>query len=130
MLTNFRSGIQLKAKRRTDPNKIALIRSLRGAAAKNKTQIWALLASEMSNANRSRVAVNISRLNRVSSPGDVLLIPGKVLGAGSLNHRLEVVAESFSEAAQKKIKNAGGQCLTIEELVKRNPKGSQVRIIK
>ncbi len=127
---NFRSGIQLKTKGRTDPNKIALIRILRGAAANNENRIWALMASEMSKANRRRIAVNLSRLNRVSSPGDILMIPGKVLGTGSLNHRLEIAAESFSKTAQKKIINAGGQCLTIEELVKRNPKGSQVRIIK
>ena len=127
---NFRSGIQLKTKGRTDPNKIALIRILRGASANNEIKIWSLMASEMSKANRRRAAVNLSRLNRVSSPGDILMIPGKVLGSGSLNHRIEIAAESFSKMAQKKIINAGGQCLTIEELVKRNPKGSQVRIIK
>lgn len=130
MLKNFESGIHLKIKGRTDPNKIALIRFLKGAAAKNKTKIWALLASEMLKTRRRRIAVNLSRLNRISSPGDILLIPGKVLGTGSLNHRLDVAAESFSIAAQKKISNAGGQCLTIEELVKKDPKGSQVRIIK
>ena len=127
---NFKRGIQLKTKGRTDPKKIVLISFLRGAANKNKTKIWSLLASEMSKSNRMRVAVNISRLNRVSSPGDTLLIPGKVLGTGSLNHRLNVAAESFSKTAQKKIRNAGGQCLTIEELVERNPTGSQVRMIK
>lgn len=126
----FKSVIQLKIKGRTDPNKIALIRFLKGAAAENKTNIWALLASEMSKTRRKRIAVNLSRLNRISSPGDILLIPGKVLGTGSLDHRLDVAAESFSIIAQKKISGAGGQCLTIEELVKKHPKGSQVRIIK
>ena len=120
----------MKIKGRTDPNKTTLIRFLRGAAAANETKIWTLLASELSKSRRRRITVNLTRLNRLSSPGDVLLIPGKVLGTGSLNHRLDIAAESFSTAAQEKIVNAGGQCLTIEELVKRNPKGSQVRIIK
>jgi large subunit ribosomal protein L18e len=129
-LKNFRNGIQLKIKGRTDPNKVALIRFLKGTAAANKTKIWALLASEMSKTRRRRITVNLSRLNRISSPGEILLIPGKVLGTGSLNHRLDIAAESFSVAAQEKIINAGGQCLTIEELVMRDPKGSQVRVIK
>ena len=120
----------MKNKGRTDPNKIALIRILRGAAAKNKAKIWAILASEMSKANRRRVAINISRLNRVSSPGEILLIPGKVLGTGLLNHKLEVAAESFSKTAQIKIDNAGGQCLTIEELLNSNPTGFRIRLIK
>ena len=127
---NFKNGIQLKIKGRTDPNKIALIRFLREAAAASKASIWALLASEISKTRRSRITVNLSRINSLSSPGDILLIPGKVLGSGSLNHRLGIAAESFSIAAQEKIVNAGGQCLTFEELVKKNPKGSQVRIIK
>ena len=129
-MKNFKIGIQLKIKGRTDPNKVALIRFLKGAAAANETKIWALLASEMSKTRRKRITINLSRLNRISSPGDILLIPGKVLGTGSLNHRLNIAAESFSVAAQEKITNAGGQCLTIEELVKKNPKGSQVRILK
>lgn len=127
---NFKNGIQLKIKGRTDPNKVALIRFLKGAAAANETKIWSLLASELSKTRRKRITVNLSRLNRISSPGDVLLIPGKVLGTGSLNHRLDIAAESFSVAAHEKITNAGGQCLTIEELVRRNPKGSQVRVVK
>ena len=126
----FRSEIHLKTKGRTDPNKTTLIRKLRKAAAKNDTKIWALLAFEMSKSNRRRATVNISHLNRISSPGDILLIPGKVLGSGILYHGLEVAAETFSEVAQKKIRNAGGQCLTIEKLIEKNPKGSQVRIIK
>lgn len=120
----------MKNKGRTDPNKVTLIRILRRAAAKNEAKIWTILASEMSKANRRRVAINVSRLNRVSSPGDILLIPGKVLGTGSLNHKLEVAAESFSTTAQMKIDNAGGQCLTIEELLNRNPTGSRIRLIK
>ncbi len=126
----FRSEIQLKAKGRTDPNKNTLIRKLRKAAVKNDSNIWALLAFEMSKSNRRRATVNISHLKRISSPGDILLIPGKVLGAGILDHGLEVAAESFSEVAQKKITDAGGQCLSIEKLIETNPKGSQVRIIK
>lgn len=126
----MRSEIRLKNKRRSDPNKITLIRDLKRASAENNSRIWALLASELSRSNRRRVAINLSHLNRVSSTGDILLIPGKVLGAGSLDHQIKVAAESFSDTAEKKIKKTGGHCLTIEELLAQNPKGSNVRIIK
>ena len=120
----------MKTKGRTDPNKETLIRNLKGIAAENNAKIWSALASELSRPNRQRVTVNISHLNRVSNPGDILLIPGKVLGAGILDHKLKIAAESFSISAKTKIQNAGGQCLTIEELITSNPKGSQVRLIK
>ena len=118
----------MKIRGRTDPNKIALIRSLRTTPTKSK--IWASLVSELSKSNRRRVVLNLSNLNRNSSPEDVVLVPGKVLGGGSLNHRLEVAAESFSAKAKEKIINAGGRCMSIEELVKRNPKGSNIRLLK
>ena len=96
----------------------------------NNARIWTLLASELSRSNRQQTIVNLSHLNRISSPGEYLLIPGKVLGAGSLDHKINIAAESFSITAQAKIEKVGGQCLTIEELIERNPKGSQVRILK
>lgn len=120
----------MKTKGRTDPEKITLIRNLKGVARLNEVKIWSILASELSRPNRQRVAVNLSHLNRVSKPGDILLIPGKVLGAGFLNHKIEVAAESFSISAKTKINRIGGQCLTIEELIAKNPKGNHVRLIK
>ena len=35
---------------------------------------------------------------------------------------------SISEA-QEKIENAGGECISIEEIMKTNPKGSNIRIM-
>ncbi|NHJ02254.1 MAG: 50S ribosomal protein L18e [Candidatus Heimdallarchaeota archaeon] len=117
-------------KGRTDPNKIALIRKLRSAATKNQAKIWKILASELSKSNRKRVAINLSQINRNSSKGDIILVPGKVLGAGNLGHNLEIAAESFSESAQLKIQETGGSCISIEELLNKNPSGSGVRLMK
>ncbi len=120
----------MNTKERTDPNKFALIRNLKGISEDKKAPIWKKLAKELSRTNRNRTVVNLSRLNRVTSSGDVLLIPGKVLGAGSLNHNVIIAAESFSDTAREKIIDAGGTCLTIEDLIKKHPKGSHVRLIK
>ena len=127
---NFRRGIQMNTKGRTDLKKIMLIKKLKVVAMEKNTKIWSILASELSKPNRKRTIVNLSHLNRISSPNEILIIPGKVLGAGSLDHKISIAAESFSFSAQKKIQNAGGQCLTIEELIEKNPTGSQVRIVK
>lgn len=57
------------------------------------------------------------------------MIPGKVLSSGSLTKKITVAAWAFSEKAKEKIQKAGGECISIEELIKRNPKGSNIRII-
>ena len=52
-----------------------------------------------------------------------------MLGAGELDHQLTVAALSFSGNAKDKIKAAGGSCLTIKELMDKNPEGQRVRIM-
>jgi large subunit ribosomal protein L18e len=68
-------------------------------------------------------------LNKHTQKNETVVVPGKVLGAGEVNHQITVTAFSFSEKAKKKIKAAKGKCLSLSELIKKNPKGSNVRII-
>jgi len=51
-------------------------------------------------------------------------------GAGKLEHKATVAAWKFSETAKRKILDAGGEVLTIEELIERNPKGIGVVIME
>jgi large subunit ribosomal protein L18e len=80
--------------------------------------------------SRKYAAVNISKINRHTAEDDVLLIPGKVLGAGLLDHCVTVAALTFSESAVEKITEAGGKCLSLEEIMEANPKGSGIRIFR
>ena len=43
---------------------------------------------------------------------------------------LNVVALKFSAKAQEKIESAGGECISIDEIIETNPKGSNIRIIE
>lgn len=110
----------------TDPNLADLIVNLR----KTKKRIWRTIGEQLQKSRRGRVAVNLSRINRHTEEGNVVIVPGKVLGSGSLNHKVSIAALIFSEQAKEKIKAAGGESITIEELMNRNPNGSNVLIIK
>jgi large subunit ribosomal protein L18e len=46
-----------------------------------------------------------------------------------LKKPLKVAASSFSMSAIQNIQKAGGKTLTIEELIKENPKGTNVKIV-
>ncbi len=61
--------------------------------------------------------------------GETALIPGKVLSLGKMDKKLTVAAFKFSESALEKI-NANGKAISIEELLKNNPDGKKVRILK
>ncbi len=113
----------------TNPELLKLIRFLKKKAVENKAEIWRDIAERLAVSRRRRIAVNVSKINRYTEKGDVVVVPGKVLGAGKLEHKITVAAFSFSEAAKNKILKAKGKCLTIPDLVKKNPKGSNVKII-
>jgi len=76
-----------------------------------------------------RAAVNLSHINRSTQKNDTIVVPGKVLGTGSLNHSLTVAAFDVSESAKEKLKAAKAKYLSIPELVAKNPTGTKVKII-
>lgn len=120
-----------KVRRRgtTNPNLMALLRLLRKVSNKHKARIWKDVAEYLSRTRSRRIAVNVSRINRYTREGDVVIVPGKVLGAGILDHPVTVAAFSFSKQAREKILMAKGKCISIQELIEMNPTGSNVKII-
>jgi large subunit ribosomal protein L18e len=58
-----------------------------------------------------------------------VVVPGKVLAAGNISHPVNVAAFAFSEQARAKILKAKGKCLSISDLMKKNSKGTNVKIV-
>lgn len=120
----------MKKNAKSNPHKMELVQALRKASREHDAPIWRDIASRLEKPNRSYAEVNIDRINRYAKDGETLLIPGKVLGAGVLGISVTVAALNFSEAAQAKITDANGRCISIEELMAANPNGSRVRIMR
>ncbi|WP_054841980.1 50S ribosomal protein L18e [Vulcanisaeta distributa] len=108
-----------------------LIRFLRRAANEYKAAIWDYVADLLEKPTRRRVEVNVGKINRLVNDGDVVIVPGKVLGYGVLSKKVTIAAWSFSRGgALDAIKRAGAEAITIPELVRRNNRGgSNVKII-
>ena len=71
-----------------------------------------------------------SSIARYTEADETILVPGKVLSNGDLENKVDVVALKFSAKAQEKIENAGGECISIDEIMDKNPKGSNIRIFE
>jgi len=119
----------MKQIKSTNPELLNLIRSLRKKTRESEAKIWSAVADYLSRSKRRRITVNLSQLNRHTVTGETVVVPGKVLGAGEINHSLNVVAFPFSEQARSKILKSKGKCMSIPELIGKNPKGSGVKII-
>jgi large subunit ribosomal protein L18e len=105
------------------------IRSLRNAFKRNKAPIWRALQRELAGPRANRREINVKRLSEITKADEVVVIPGKVLGTGSLGHKLTVCAFSISETAAKKIMGSGGEVVTFDSLINEHPDGKGVRII-
>ena len=103
--------------------------SLRSAFKRSKAPIWRALQEELAGPRANRREINVRRLSEISKADEVVVIPGKVLGTGSLGHKLTVCAFSISETAAKKIIESGGTVLTFDDLINKHPDGKGVRII-
>ncbi|MFQ5888000.1 MAG: 50S ribosomal protein L18e, partial [Candidatus Hydrothermarchaeales archaeon] len=95
----------------------------------NSAPVWRDLAKRISKASSRRVEVNISKINRHSQKGEVVAVPGKVLGAGNIDHPVTAAAFSFSNNAREKITAVGGKCLSMSELASKNPKAKNIKVI-
>jgi large subunit ribosomal protein L18e len=119
----------VKKVRATNPELITLVKSLRKKSRENEVVIWRYVADRVSESRRRRIAINVSRLNRHTEEGETVAVPGKVLGAGIVDHPINVAAFSFSDQARSKIIRAKGKCLSIKDLMEKNPKGTNVKVI-
>jgi large subunit ribosomal protein L18e len=112
-----------------NPNFVSLIRLLKKKSKENNAAIWRDVAEKLSRPKKKRIAVNISKINRHTKENEEVVVPGKVLGAGAMDHPATVAALDFSDQARAKIERAKGKCLTMSEIVEVNPKGANLRII-
>jgi large subunit ribosomal protein L18e len=103
--------------------------TLRNAFKRNKAPIWRALQEELAGPRANRREINVRRLAEITKANEVVVVPGKVLGTGSLGHKLTVCAFSISETAAKKIIESGGKVVTFDDLIKKHPDGKGVRII-
>ncbi len=113
----------------TNENLQKLIRELKLLSYKDKSNLWGRIADDLEKPSRQRREVNLARINVSTKENEIVVVPGKVLGTGSLDHKVTLAAWKFSEQAREKVASVKGSTLTIEELMKKKPKSSEVRVI-
>ncbi|HYB03282.1 MAG TPA: 50S ribosomal protein L18e [Nitrososphaerales archaeon] len=90
---------------------------LRKQSRTSKHAIWKTASEEILARRKHRPEVNVGVISRNSKEGSRVLVPGKVLGIGKIDHKVTVGAYSYSQEAKTKIKSAGGDCLSIREFM-------------
>jgi large subunit ribosomal protein L18e len=88
--------------------------------------LWSEALDLISVPRRSRIEVNLNKLNRLAKNDEFVVVPGKILAFGSVNHKFNVAAVEYSRAAVKKLKDKGCGIIELEQMLKKE----NLRIIK
>ncbi len=118
--------------KRTGPSNmhvLNLIKELKKLSIEQKVNIWKRIAEDLEMPRRRKRIVNLYKIDKYSQPDETVIVPGKVLGVGEITKPITIAALSFSESARQKITAQKAQALSIPELLKKNPKGNNVRIL-
>ena len=108
---------------------IQMVKTLRVASKKNNAPIWERLADLALKPTRAKRTMNLGQLDKFVSDNDVVVVPGKVLGTGSLSHKITLCSFSISTTGAKKVTQSGGKIIDFAQLIKNNPTGKGVKII-
>jgi len=112
----------------TNPQLMDLIHELKKKSIEHNVKIWKRIALDLERPSRIRRIVNLYKINKNTKKDEIIVVPGKVLAVGELDHAVTVAAFNFSNSALDKI-NKVGKAVSMRELIKENPKGKRIRII-
>ncbi|WGI17302.1 50S ribosomal protein L18e [Methanonatronarchaeum sp. AMET-Sl] len=113
-----------------NPGTINLINELKKKSREEESNLWRDIARRLEKPQKNYAEVNLSKIERHAEDNQEIIIPGKVLGAGRINKEATIAAIKFSNTAREKIERAGGETITIQELMEQNPSGTGIKIIK
>ena len=112
----------------TNPLLRDLIQELKKKSIEHGVNIWKRIANDLEKPTRKRRIINLYKINKYTKENETIIVPGKVLAVGDLDHAVTVAAFNFSGAALDKI-NKVGKAILINELIKESPKGKRIRIL-
>ena len=108
---------------------IRMAKDLKKASAKNDAPIWAKLAEYALKPSIARRDINLNRIGQLTKENDTVVFPGKVLGTGSVPHKITLCSFSISNSAANKITENGGKLISYTELIEQNPTGKGVVLL-
>lgn len=111
-------------------DKTEYLKELTSKVKATKAKIWIRVAKELSKPTRNQTEVSLGKLDSMAKDGFCLVVPGKILGTGSLSKKVDVATYQISDSARAKIIAAGGKVLNLEEAAKSYKDGKKLVLVK
>ncbi len=122
--------MSIKADRKTSPEVEETIDTLLKVSRESESPVWRDIAKRLSGGRRRYASINVGKLNELSEEGDILIVPGSVLGEGKLTKKVVIAGLKASDTALEKISSSGSTFKKLIDLALENPKPVNVRIMR
>jgi len=114
--------IKSRARKKENPELKLLVDTLR-----KKGSFWQEVSVMLVRSKRQSIKVNLAKLEKETKDGDVIVVPGKILGSGIINHKLTLGALSYSLSVKDKMKKV--KILSLDKMAEDYKNGKGVKII-
>jgi large subunit ribosomal protein L18e len=122
MISNTK--LKVRTHRKMNPVLVETLEKMR------KNPAWIKIAKILSSSTRNYSSVNLYKIEKETSTGDTVVIPGKILSKGDVSKKIRVCALSVSEKAMDKLNESKSEVVSILEEVTKNPKADGIKLIK
>jgi large subunit ribosomal protein L18e len=100
-------------------NIIRWLETLENAKAGSKSpKKLSYLMKLASKPKRIRASINLDKINKLTSENDSIIVPGKVLGGGSISKKISITAIDFTDSALLKLKSSKCSVVSLDDAIK------------
>ena len=99
---------------------------LKKASKSNDAPIWLKMSKFALKPAKARRVLNLNKIAQLTKEGDIIVVPGKVLGTGNISHKITLCSFSISNSGANKIIESGGKIINFEEMINQFPTGKGV----
>ncbi|MCL4378928.1 MAG: 50S ribosomal protein L18e [Candidatus Marsarchaeota archaeon] len=89
----------------------------KAAESDRSPKLWKRVHHLVSVPARRRANVNIYKINKHTKDGDNVVVPGKVLSIGRMDHKVNIAALEYSKSAETLLSGASCRMVSISEMI-------------
>ena len=106
------------------------IETLLRVSRESNFKLWRDIARRLSGGSRRYATINVGKLSSLSKEGEILIVPGSVLGEGKLDKKVVIAGLRATRSALEKITASGSTFKSLKDLASENPKPANARIMR
>jgi large subunit ribosomal protein L18e len=122
--------MSIQIERKTSLKIRETVESLLEISRENNSSLWRDVAKRLSETRQNYADLNVGKISKLSKDGDIIVVPGKILGSGYMEKKVKLAALEVSDKAMKKIKDSGSEFIQLIELAKQMPQATNIKIMR